>query len=136
MHTETLKKNDQGMKTPAAFGRMIPNDYIILYSAPEMPPVEADGKQVVLVDANNKTINAEDYLNARKAAALEGNVYNPEIGFALIPNVAGDTRSIPLTLSTAGLAHAFPSLGIPIWGLDSGERTRCSAAATDGSMGA
>jgi Carboxypeptidase regulatory-like domain len=58
----------------------------------EMPPVEANGKQVVLVDANNNPINAEDYLNARKAAALQGNVFNPEIGFALIPNVAGHPK--------------------------------------------
>ena len=58
----------------------------------EMPPVEDDGKQVVLVDANNTPIDTEDYLNARKAAALQGNVYNPEIGFALIPNVAGHPK--------------------------------------------
>ena len=58
----------------------------------EMPPVEANGKQVVLVDANDKPIGAEDYLNARKAAALQGNVYNPEIGFALLPNVAGHPK--------------------------------------------
>jgi len=58
----------------------------------EMPPVEAQGKQVVLVDANDKPIGAEDYLNARKAAALAGQVYNPEIGFALIDNVAGHPK--------------------------------------------
>lgn len=58
----------------------------------EMPPVEASGKQVVLVDANDKPIVAQDYLNARKAAALQGNVYNPEIGFALIDNVAGHPK--------------------------------------------
>lgn len=58
----------------------------------EMPPVEANGKQVVLVDANDKPIVTEDFLNARKAAALQGNVYNPEIGFALINNVAGHPK--------------------------------------------
>jgi hypothetical protein len=58
----------------------------------EMPPVEATGKQVELVDSNDKPIIAEDYLNARKAAALQGNVYNPEIGFALIDNVAGHPK--------------------------------------------
>ncbi|HXY25953.1 MAG TPA: TonB-dependent receptor [Candidatus Acidoferrum sp.] len=58
----------------------------------EMPPVEATGKQIVLVDANDKPIGTEDYLNARKAAALQGNVYNPEIGFALLPNVAGHPK--------------------------------------------
>ncbi|MGA7622928.1 MAG: carboxypeptidase-like regulatory domain-containing protein [Candidatus Acidiferrales bacterium] len=58
----------------------------------EMPPVEATGKQIVLVDANDKPIGTEDYLNARKAAALAGQVYNPEIGFALIDNVAGHRK--------------------------------------------
>lgn len=36
LHPEALKKNDQGVKTPAAFGSMIPNDYIITYSTPEV----------------------------------------------------------------------------------------------------
>jgi hypothetical protein len=58
----------------------------------EMPPVEDNGKQVMLVDANGKEIGAESFLNARKAAALAGNVYNPTIGFALIGNVAGHPK--------------------------------------------
>ncbi len=58
----------------------------------EMPPVEADGKQIMLVDATGKPIGTEDYLNARKTAALAGQVYNPEIGFALIDNVAGHPK--------------------------------------------
>jgi hypothetical protein len=58
----------------------------------EKPPVEANGKQVVLVDANNKPISAENYLNAREAAALQGNVFNPQIGFNLINNVAGHPK--------------------------------------------
>jgi hypothetical protein len=58
----------------------------------EMPPVEDNGKQIVLVDANGKEIGTENYLNARKAAALAGQVYNPEIGFALIDNVAGHPK--------------------------------------------
>jgi len=58
----------------------------------EMPPVEDQGKQVILVDANDKMIGTEDYLNARKAAALNGQAYNPEIGFALINNVAGHPK--------------------------------------------
>ncbi len=58
----------------------------------EMPPVEANGKQIMLVDANGKPIGAEDYLDGRKTAALAGQVYNPEIGFALIDNVAGHPK--------------------------------------------
>jgi Carboxypeptidase regulatory-like domain len=58
----------------------------------EMPPTEATGKQVSLVDANGKPIVAETYLKNREAAALAGNVYNPEIGFAILPNVAGHPK--------------------------------------------
>jgi hypothetical protein len=58
----------------------------------EKPPVEDNGKQVILVDANDKPISTASYLNARKAAALAGQVYNPEIGFALINNVAGHPK--------------------------------------------
>jgi len=52
----------------------------------EMPPVEAAGKQVELVDQSDQPISAESYLANRKRAALQGQVYNPEIGFALVGN--------------------------------------------------
>jgi hypothetical protein len=52
----------------------------------EMPPVEANGKQVELVDQSDEPISSESYLANRKRAALEGQVYNPEIGFALVGN--------------------------------------------------
>jgi hypothetical protein len=52
----------------------------------EMPPVEANGKQVELVDQSDQPISSESYLANRKRAALEGQVYNPEIGFALVGN--------------------------------------------------
>jgi len=55
----------------------------------EMPPKEESGKQVMLVGANAQEISTQSYLAQRKAAALAGNVFNPEIGFALIGNVAG-----------------------------------------------
>jgi hypothetical protein len=58
----------------------------------EMPPVEDNGKQVILVDAKDNPISTANYLNARKAAALAGQVYNPTIGFALLPNVAGHPK--------------------------------------------
>ncbi len=58
----------------------------------EMPPTEATGKQVALVDASGKPIVAETYLKNREAAALAGNVYNPQIGFAILPNVAGHPK--------------------------------------------
>ena len=54
----------------------------------EMPPTEATGKQVVLVGPDNLPLSTEQYLNNRAAAALQGNVYNPQVGFSLIGNVA------------------------------------------------
>jgi len=58
----------------------------------EMPPVEANGKQVIFVNSQDQPIVASQYLAARQAAALTGQVYNPEIGFALIDNVAGHPK--------------------------------------------
>lgn len=58
----------------------------------EMPPTEETGKQVLLVDGSGNAIDAETYLKNREAAALGGQVYNPEIGFALVPNVAGHRK--------------------------------------------
>ena len=58
----------------------------------EMPPHEASGKQIVMVGPDNKPIVTQDYLNARESAALAGNVYNPDIGFSLVHNVAGHPK--------------------------------------------
>jgi hypothetical protein len=58
----------------------------------EMPPVEKTGKQVVLVDSADEPIKTLDFLAARKAAALNGQVYNPEVGFALVGNVGNGLK--------------------------------------------
>jgi hypothetical protein len=58
----------------------------------EMPPTEAQGKQTVLVDDSDEPVQTEDYLNRRKQAALQGGVYNPEIGFALVNNVGNGLK--------------------------------------------
>jgi Carboxypeptidase regulatory-like domain len=58
----------------------------------EMPPVEANGKQVELVDQSDEPISSESYLANRKRAALQGQVYNPEIGFALVGNTANGLK--------------------------------------------
>jgi hypothetical protein len=52
----------------------------------EMPPTEAQGKQVELVDSGGQQLDVEAYLKQRKAAALKGQVYNPPVGFALVAN--------------------------------------------------
>jgi Carboxypeptidase regulatory-like domain len=52
----------------------------------EMPPTEQNGKQVELVDASGQDLDVQSYLKQRKAAALNGQVYNPTVGFALVGN--------------------------------------------------
>ena len=58
----------------------------------EMPPVEKTGKQVVLVDEADEPIKTSDFLAARQAAALKGQVYNPQVGFALVGNVGSGLK--------------------------------------------
>ena len=60
-----------------------------------MPPVEKNGKQVALVDVNDSPIKTVNYLAARQQAATSGQVYNPEVGFALVGNVAGGGLKYP-----------------------------------------
>ncbi|HMG87150.1 MAG TPA: carboxypeptidase-like regulatory domain-containing protein [Terracidiphilus sp.] len=58
----------------------------------EMPPTEASGKQTVLVDSADEPVKTLDYLAQKKAAALKGQVYNPELGFALVGNVGKGSK--------------------------------------------
>jgi hypothetical protein len=58
----------------------------------ELPPTERNGKQIEAVDASGKPIDTVAYLNARRAAALQGQVYNPTVGFALLANTAGKPK--------------------------------------------
>src|ERR1043166_907062 len=53
----------------------------------ETPPVEDEGRQVVLVDANGTPIHAADFLAKRKAAALAGQAYAPVVGFETARNL-------------------------------------------------
>jgi hypothetical protein len=52
----------------------------------EMPPTEANGKQVEFVDEANQILGVESYLHTREKSALQGVVYNPTIGFNLVGN--------------------------------------------------
>jgi Carboxypeptidase regulatory-like domain len=61
----------------------------------EMPPVEDTGKQDVLVDSSGEPLRSADYLSQRKTEAEQGNVYNPEIGFALVHNVGNGNYKYP-----------------------------------------
>ena len=55
----------------------------------EMPPYELQGKQVQFVDSADQPISLASYLQQKQKAALTGQVYDPTIGFATTPNVAG-----------------------------------------------
>jgi hypothetical protein len=58
----------------------------------EMPPSERDGNQVMFTDNSGNAIRIQQWLASRQAAALQGQVFNPEIGFALVHNVAGGRK--------------------------------------------
>jgi hypothetical protein len=60
--------------------------------AVEMPPVDRTGNQSLFTDAAGNTLGSLQYLNSRRAAALAGAVYNPEIGWAEIHNVLGNRK--------------------------------------------
>jgi len=55
----------------------------------EMPPYEKNGGQTTMVDESGHQFTTPSYLAAVKNAALKGQVYNPVIGFATVPNVPG-----------------------------------------------
>jgi hypothetical protein len=53
----------------------------------EMPPVEANGKQVELIDQSGKLVNLTNYLNTKKTMAAQGQIYNPILGFETVKNL-------------------------------------------------
>jgi hypothetical protein len=58
----------------------------------EMPPTEVQGKQIELVDASGQQLDLASFLAQRQAAALQGQVYNPETGFALVGNTGAGQK--------------------------------------------
>ncbi len=60
-----------------------------------MPPFELNGKQVQMVDQADNPINIKSYLTERMQAALQGQVFEPTIGFATIRNVQGGESKYP-----------------------------------------
>ncbi len=60
--------------------------------AVEMPPTDRNGNESLLTDAAGNTLDTVKFLNDRKAAALAGQIYNPEIGWAEIRNVQGNRK--------------------------------------------
>jgi hypothetical protein len=70
----------------------------------ERPPYELTGQQVITVDADNQPISVPKYLEAKKKAALAGQVYNPTIGMTLVRNVAGGGLKYPYKDFFGGLS--------------------------------
>jgi hypothetical protein len=58
----------------------------------EMPPTEVNGKQVELVDASGQQLDVAAFLKQREAAALQGQVFNPQVGFALVGNTGSGQK--------------------------------------------
>jgi hypothetical protein len=52
----------------------------------EMPPYETTGLDSTLVDASGQQVTAENFLRNRQSAALNGQVYLPQIGYELVGN--------------------------------------------------
>ena len=72
----------------------------------EMPPHEANGKQVMLVYQDGSPVVTADYMAQRQKAALAGSVYNPTLGFSTVNNV-GAGRKYPYDPFYGGLAPRF-----------------------------
>ncbi|MBV9146701.1 MAG: carboxypeptidase regulatory-like domain-containing protein, partial [Acidobacteria bacterium] len=58
----------------------------------EMPPTERNGKQIEFVDASDQPIDTEAYIASKQRAALQGQVFNPQVGFALLGNTANSPK--------------------------------------------
>ena len=69
-----------------------------------------------LVDQSNQPIDVGVLpAPAREAAALQGQVFNPEVGFALVGNTGGTAKSIPTIRSTVDSARVSLWPGIPTY---------------------
>jgi hypothetical protein len=78
----------------------------------EMPPTDRNGNQSLFTDAAGNTLGSLQYLASRKAAALQGQVYNPEIGWAEIHNVLGG-RKYPYDPYYAGVSPRLSATWTP-----------------------
>jgi len=58
----------------------------------ELPPFEQAGKQVMLTDSAGNAVYFNSYQKARQQAALNGQVYDPVLGFATVGNLAGGRK--------------------------------------------
>ncbi len=82
----------------------------------EMPPYELNGKQVITVDTDNKPLSVPAYLEAKKRAALAGQIYNPTVGMSLVRNVAGGGLKYPYNTFYGGLSPRIAAAWNPSFG--------------------
>jgi hypothetical protein len=83
----------------------------------EMPPVEAQGKQVELVDSSGQQLDSLAFIHQREAAALQGQVYNPEVGFALVGNT-GNGQKYPYDPYYGSFSPRIAAAWNPSFGTD------------------
>jgi len=73
----------------------VSNTFNVIYGLTyqwQTPPEEANGKQTLIVDASdNRILTADGYLTAKRQAALQGQIYNPTLGFMPIRSSGRDT---------------------------------------------
>ncbi len=84
----------------------------------EMPPVEADGKQIELVDQANQLVDTVAYMHSREQAALQGKVYNPIVGFNLVGNTENG-RKYPYNPYYGSFSPRIAAAWSPHFGSDS-----------------
>ena len=58
----------------------------------EMPPYETTGKQVSLVDSNGNLINSTNFFADKQNAALQGQAYDPIIGYEGVRNIGSGLK--------------------------------------------
>ncbi len=78
----------------------------------EMPPTDRDGNQSILTDAAGNALDTAKFLSDRKAAALTGQIYNPQIGWAEIHNVQGH-RKYPYNPFYGGVSPRVSAVWAP-----------------------
>jgi hypothetical protein len=78
----------------------------------QLPPYEPNGEQPLPVIDGNQ-FSAVNYLAQRKAAALQGQVYNPLIGFELIRHVNGTGLKYPWAIYYGGFSPRLAAAWSP-----------------------
>ena len=84
-----------------------------------LPPYEVNGKQVLMVDAAGNPIDIKGYLKNRQNQALQGQVYNPQIGFETINNVQGGQVKYPFNPFYGGFSPKVSAAWNPRFAPDS-----------------